>query len=354
MTDTAESSSTIPQRSFSRRLLLRIVRFAGFALLWLVIVGIIGWEILAVSYSSLSGRGPRYFLAALVAVASVTVLWFIRPRRYRFAAFMVIFVAVLAWYFSLSPSNNRDWAIDVSVLPWADIHGNELIVHNIRSFEYQSETEFRPVWRDQTFDLNALRTVDFSLCYWGSKNIAHGIVSFGFDHDQFLAISIETRKEKSESYSAIQGFFRQYELIYVVADEQDVLRLRTNFRHEDVYLYRTRLGPSQARAILLSYFESINSLRDHPQWYNALTENCITSIIPHARAANPSARNSWMTLLPGHTAEQAYGNGQLDDSIPFKELESRSRINDIALTTSGDADFSRQIRVTLPIPSRRE
>jgi hypothetical protein len=274
----------------------------------------------------------------------------VRPRRRGRIAFAAIFLAVLGWYFSLKPSNTRDWAKDVSILPWAQISGNEMLVHNIRNFDYISETEFTPAWHDQRFDLNGLRSVDIAMCYWGSKSIAHGIVSFGFDDGQYLAISIETRKQITEGFSAIQGFFRQYELIYIVADERDLLRVRTNFRHEDVYLYRTRINPLEARAILLSYIETVNSLREQPQWYNALTSNCITSIVPHAQAGRSTAHNSWMTLVSGYAARQAYQNGALDDSIPFEQLEARSRINDVAVSAVNDATFSQTIRLALPKP----
>jgi hypothetical protein len=330
-----------------------VLKGVGVLLGCLVLVGIIIWQTLAVYYANLSGSPPRHIMAAVVALASLAVLFAIRPWRYKLGAFALIFAVVLGWYFSLQPSNNRDWAIDVSVAPWAEIQGNRLVVHNLRDFQYRSETDYTPIWRDQAYDLNAVRSVDFALCYWGSNSIAHGIVSFGFADGQYLAVSIETRREKSESYSAVQGFFRQYELIYVLADERDVIRLRTNFRKEDVYLYHTRSSPEQARAVLLSYIDSVNSLRDHPEWYNALTTNCVTSVVPHLRAGRPSAHNSWKTLLSGYAAEQGYENGSLDDSMSFEELHARSRINDAAIAADDAADFSQRIRASLPVPGTR-
>src|SRR5262249_35223788 len=155
-----------------------------------------------------------------------------------------------------------NWQTDVSMLPWAQVQGDQLVLHNIRDFDYRSETDFTPRWHDETFDLSHVRSLDFALVYWGSKRIAHGIITFDFDDGRCFDVSIETRKEKGEDYSAIEGFFRQYELIYVVADERDVLRVRTNFRNEDVYLYRTRMQPAGVREVLLSYVETINSLRE--------------------------------------------------------------------------------------------
>jgi hypothetical protein len=250
----------------------------------------------------------------------------------------------------LSPSNDRDWLPEVARLASADVEGNRVVVHNVRNFDYRSETDFTPTWEDRSYDLDHLKSVDLILVYWGSKAIAHAIVSFGFDDGQYLAVSIETRKERGESYSAVQGFFRQYELVYVFADERDALRLRTNFRNEDVYLYHTRISPENTRRIFLSYLARANALRQDPEWYNALTTNCVTSVIPHARAGGAPAPWSMDILLSGHAARQAYRNGNLDDSLPFEQLESRSRVNDAALAAGNASDFSRQIRIGLPVP----
>jgi Domain of unknown function (DUF4105) len=338
-----------PTRHWIRHFFLRPL---GVLLLGVGILGIIGWETLAVYYASLSGAPPRHVLATLVALGSLASLLAIRPKRYKFGVFALIFAITLAWYFSIQPSNNRDWAMDCSVLPWVEIQGNRMRVHNLRDFEYRTETDFTPIWRDRSYDLDRIQSVDFSLCFWGSKAIAHGIVSFGFSDGQYLAFSIETRREKTETYSAVQGFFRQYELIYIMADERDVIRLRTNYRNpkEDLYLYHTRCTPTEAREVLLSYIESVNSLRQNPEWYNALTTNCVTSIVPHARAGRPTAHYTWQTMLAGYAARQAYDNGNLDDSMPFEQLEARSHINPAAQAADNAPDFSQRIRAGLPVP----
>jgi hypothetical protein len=220
----------------------------------------------------------------------------------------------------------------------------------VRNFDYRSASDYTVRWEDRSYDLSKLKTVDYILVYWGSPAIAHAIVSFGFEDGQYLSVSIETRKEQWESYSAVQGFFRQYELVYVFADERDSLRLRTNHRKEDVYLYQTRITPERGRAILLSYLEHANSLRRNPEFYNALTTNCATSILPHARAGGARGRWSWEILLSGYSARQAYRNGVLDDSIPYEELRTRSYLDPIAKDLDRDPDFSRKIRAGLPDP----
>jgi hypothetical protein len=312
-----------------------------------------GWAVLAVYFSDLSGRPPRTLLALLVAAAFVGAL-FIRKPKYAWAiAFVVPFLVVLAWFFSIHPSNDRDWQQDVAVLPYATIDGNHVMVHNIRNFHWTGENEATPAYYDKEFDLDKLRVVDFILSYWGSKAIAHTIVSFGFDGDQYLAMSIETRKEKGENYSAVQGFFRQYELTYVLADERDVLGVRTDHRNEEVYMFRTRINPAHARAMLLDYLKTANQLKEQPVFYNALTTNCTTSILPHVQVFAPTARLSAALLLNGYCAESIYDHGGFDHSMPFDELMRRGHINDAAKAAGESPDFSARIRQGVPTPPPR-
>ena len=308
------------------------------------------WAALAILFAD-THSGPRRLLAAIYVAIALTVVVFVRPRQQLLAALAILFAVVLGWYFLLRASNSRDWAPDVARLPWSDIDGDRLTVHNVRSFDYRSETDFSPNWADRTYDLSKVKTADLMMVYWGSKAIAHAMVSFGFDDGQFLAVSIETRKERFESYSALQGFFRQYELYYVFADERDVIRLRTHYRGEDVYLYHTTLTPEQARAVLLSYARRANALKDRPEFYNALTSNCATNVLEHARDGELPAEMSWDIVLSGYAARQAYRNGRLDTSMPFEALQSRSRINDAALAAGNGPDFSKAIRAGLPNPT---
>ena len=330
---------------------LRLLRWAGLFLIGVILVGLTVWAGLAISYANLRSPSPRYIMAILYLLIVIAGVIFARPRKYRWAVPPLLFLIVLAWFFSIKPSNDRDWAPEVARVPWADFDGDRVRVHNVRNFDYRSETDFTPRWEDRTYDLNRLKTVDLMLVYWGSKAIAHAMVSFGFDDGQYLAVSIETRKEKTESYSAIQGFFRQYELIYIFADERDVVRLRTNYRHEDVYLYRAGASPEHVRAAFLSYLRQANLLRDQPEWYNALTDNCATGVLPHTRAGGGKGELSMDIVLSGYAARQAYRNGAIDTSMPFDQLEARSRINDVANAAELDADFSNRVRAGLPVPN---
>src|SRR5207245_10048112 len=164
-------------------------------------------------------------------------------------------------------SNQRDWQPEVSVTPWATIDGDRVTIHSVRNLEYRTETDFVPHWEDRTYDLRTLDSADLIAVYWAGKPIAHIMISFGFGGKDYLAVSIETRKEKGESYSTIAGFFRQYELYYVVADERDVIRVRTTYRQpqEDVYIYRTNAPIKNVRRVFLDYVKTMNQLRERPQ-----------------------------------------------------------------------------------------
>ena len=169
----------------------------------------------------------------------------------------------------------------------------------MRNFKYRSESDYEQRWETRSSDLDRIRAVDLFLSFWGPTHIAHTIVSWKFDDGQPLAISIETRKEKGESYSALRGFFHQYELYYAVADERDLIGLRTNYRGEQVFLYRMQL-PRRRRALLVDYLDEINRLADHPRWSKALTQNCTTTIREHALQAGAEGRLDWRLLANGH------------------------------------------------------
>ncbi len=348
MSEAAQPVALLPA---PRRRFRRLLRWALTALVGVVLLGMAGWMFLAVRLADRHGTPPRTILAAIVALAPLALVVIVRRRRIGLIVFLLAFAATLGWYFSRQPRSDRDWQRDVAVLPYATISGDQVTLHNIRNFEYRSETDYTPAYYDRTYDLSKIRTIDLILAYWAGEAIAHAMLSFGFDNGQYLAISIETRKEKGEEYSAVEGFFRQYELIYVVADERDVIRLRTNYRKEEVYLYRLRASPAKARAVLLDYLETANAIHERARFYNALTENCATSVFSHM-FAGPAPRPKFTlgVLLSGYSAEYAYKNGGLDQSLPFEELKRRSHINDLAQPADAAPDFSQLIRARTTVP----
>jgi len=262
--------------------------------------------------------------------------------------FLIAFAVVLGWWLLMPPSNSRNWQPDVAVLPWADIQGNRVTIHNIRNCDYRSETDYTVRHYDKTFDLDKLKSIDLFLVYWGSPYIAHTMLSFGFEGDDFVCFSVETRKEIGEAYSTIKGFFRQYELAYVVADERDLIGLRTNYRGERVYLYRLNESADIDRKVFLDYLRKVNSLKDRPEWYNALTDNCTTSIRSLKAPFNPDARLDWRIIVNGFIDEMLYERKAVDTSLPFLELKKRSLINKRAKGLDKSPDFSQLIRVGLP------
>jgi hypothetical protein len=291
--------------------------------------------------------------AAAVYLLAVLTAWIFFKRRLRAVAFtLAAFALVLAWWFSLTPSNDRDWQKDVAVLPYAEINGDNVTLHNIRNCDYRSETDFDVRYYDKTFDLAKLRSMDLYMVYWGSPYMAHTMLSFGFGDGGYVCFSIETRKQQGEGYSAFKGLFRQFEVIYIVADERDLVRLRTNYRQgEEVYLYRLNASPEQARGRFLEYLRTVNSLRLHPEWYNAVTHNCTTSIRAQ-RAAADRAPWDWRMLVNGYGNELLYERGLVNTNVPFAELERLAHINDRAKAADKAADFSVQIRQGVPGPDR--
>lgn len=292
-------------------------------------------------------RLPAAVVYILVMIAACLRL----PDRWAAAGLLAAsFVLVLAWWLSLRPSNNRTWQPDVARRAWAEIDGDRITIHNLRNCDYHTELDYIPHWETRSFDLSKLRGVDFFLTYWGSPWIAHPIVSFGFGDGNHVAFSVETRKQIGESYSTLRGFFRQYELIYIVADERDVVRLRSNYRSgENVYLFHTKATPQLARALFLEYITRLNRMRDHPEWYNALTNNCTTNIDVLAAAAqgiHPSW--DWRILLNGHAGEMMYERGNLAGDLPYAELKTRALINPAAQAADQAQDFSQRIRAGRP------
>jgi hypothetical protein len=327
----------------------RPLAWLGGILLAVACGAVVGWMALAIYFDLAPGLTWWHSaLALLVPVFALVAVALVRPRWWVVVGIAVAFVAVLMVWFAIPPSNSRDWQPDVATLPWAEVRGDQLVFHNVRNADYRTETDYTVRLEDRHLDLSKLRALDLFLIYWGSPLIAHTIMSWAFDDGQHLAISIETRKRKGQSYSAVRGFFRQYELIYVVADERDVVRLRTNYRGEDVYLYRLDVPPANARRLLLNYVRAINGVRDQPEWYNALTENCTTAI---RRIAGPyQTRNwwSWKLFLNGRLDELAYDIGAIDHSMPFSELRAKSYINPRAKAADADPQFSARIREGLP------
>ena len=295
----------------------------------------------------------RAFAAASYGTASILAFALLPYPGTTAIAALAIFAILVILFLRIPASNDRDWQPDVAVTPYATVNGDLVTIHGVRNFDYRTETDFRPRWEERTYDLRKLDSVDIIAVYWTGKAIAHVMVSFGFEGKDYLAISIETRKEKGESYSTLAGFFRQYELYYVVADERDVIGVRTTYRQpqEDVYIYRVRARQRTIRQVFLDYIKTINDMRVHARFYNTLTTNCTTSILTHTRINPESPPISWKVLLSGYVPDYLYELGRIDTAKPFADLEKLSRVNERAHAADKDVSFSQRLRQGLPKPA---
>jgi hypothetical protein len=253
----------------------------------------------------------------------------------------------LALSSQLVPSNHRDWSPDLAVLSHAEFDGNEVKVHNIRNCTYRADDEYVVRHYDKTFDLDKIIEVDFVVVpFRETPSLAHTLLSFGFDGEDYVSVSVEARLEKSERYSPVLGAMRQFELMYVIADERDVLLRRTKFRGVDVYLYRTRATPKQARELFVDVMSRVNKLYREPEFYDTVTNNCTSNIVQHINRLQPNRLSLYdpRVLLPGYADHLAYDLGLLDTSKSFAQLREEARINARANRYADRKDFSELIR----------
>src|SRR5215813_2083323 len=304
---------------------MRVIKFIGWTFAWLVAFVCTTWAVGALYFDFPRG-GP--FAAILFVIALVAIVIFVRGKLLKLAIVFGAFAVELLWWFTLKPSNDRPWQPDVARTAWAEINGDDVTIHNVRNCDYRTETDFTTHWETRTVRLSQITGMDLFVMYWGSPWMAHPIVSFRFADALPLCFSIETRKTVGQEYSAVRGLFRQYTLIYIVADERDSVRVRSKYRHgEDVYLYRALASPDQSRARFLEYINATNALRDHPRWYNALTSNCTTNIRTQ-RAVEQRIPWDWRILANGKADEMLYERHLIvTGGLPFAELKERSHIN---------------------------
>jgi hypothetical protein len=340
-----------PARSWrpKRVMVRRALRWVGAVVAGLAILCAGVWGALAIWFRLVPTPPVREFLAGGLLLLALAAVVGLALRRWRvIVLYSVCFIGVFGWWEALQPSNDRAWADDVARTASGTVQGDRLVVRNVRDFLWRSDTDFDVRWETRNYDLTELSNLDLIMSYWAGESIAHAIVSFGFSDGQHLAFSIEIRKEKTEAYSALAGFFRAYELSFVAADERDVIGVRTNVRDEDVRIYRTRMTPAQARALLLEYIAEANDLARTPRFYNSLTTNCTTQIFRMVRTLQPGLPLDFRILLAGYVPDYVYDHGGLNTSVPFEALRQRSHLRGKASST--DPDFSRKIREGVPGP----
>ena len=302
----------------------------------------------AVSALYVDCRIASFRTALVILYLAVLVLVLAKMVRHRALGWLICGCSVLIWWFTLNPTGNENWRPDVARTAWAETVDDQITVHNVRNCDYRSETEYTDCWSDRTYNLSDLRGVDFFFTNWGVRWIGHPIISFDFGSHHHLAFSIEARFKTGQTYSAILGFFRQYELVFIAADERDLIRLRTNYRKdEEVFMYRMDVSKDVARKFLLTYLTYLNQLRDHPEWYNALTKNCTTTLTRQLSSDLPGAKHwTYKFLLNGSMDELLYDRRRfVTGGLPFEQLKAREHINPLAHTVGQSPAFSELIRV---------
>lgn len=315
------------------------------ALLWTVLgLGAL-WAFGALWFDLPPELNPRWWAGGF-ALGLVVMVVALRPRWRARLGVAVAVLAVVVWWFTLKPQQFRNWKPEVGKTAHAEINGDIITLHNVRNFDYRTTDDFTARWDTRRLDLRNLRGADIFITFWGSPYMAHPIISFDFGPNGRICFSIETRPEAGESYSALGGFYRMFELAYIVADERDVIRVRTNCRKgEDVYLYH--LAAAKVQPLFMEYVRTINELHAAPRWYNAVTNNCTTAI-RHQRTAGERQPWDWRMLVNGYGDELLYERGTIVRPLPFAQLKLLSRINDKAKAADKDPAFSTRIREGLP------
>lgn len=321
-----------------------------------VLLPMTAWAVAAIYFDARAASWLRITLAVLYLSFAIVTGWRFVSSGQGILLWLGSLALVIGWWLTLRPSNNLPWQPDVERLPSATVKAGHVTLHNVRNFDYRTETDYIPRWETRTVELSQMQGVDIFVTHWGAPLIAHVIVSFRFgdggESDTFVSMSIEARKTVQQEYSAVRGLFRQYTLIYLVADERDVVRLRTNYRKdESVRLYHTLLNPEDARGLFLQYLQWIEAQRTHPQWYNALTANCSSSVASYLADKNIGGFSKWdpRVILSGLAEKMLYQKQDLaTGGLSFEDLKRQAEINDAAKKLDQEPGFSIHIRQGRP------
>jgi hypothetical protein len=339
----AESRPTSAPASRWAKLLRRLLAATWFVVRLVLLL----WAVLAINYSNLPWAWSRLALAAAFAAFGIWALWLTRRPRMRWV-FAGLFLGVVVWFGSIRPSHDRPWRPEVAVMPRAIVDGDRVRLTGFRNFDYRSKDDFTVRYEEREVLLSHLTSVDLFISYWAIGPVGHTFVSFNFDNAPPVCVSIEARPEMGEAFAPLPSLFKQFELIYVVGGERDIVGVRTNHRDEEVFLYRIQTSPERARGLFLVYLERVNELADRAEFYHLLKNNCTINIVRYANAAGREGKFDIRHVLNGYFDRYLYRAGLVDTSLPFDELRRRSRITEVAQASIDSPDFSRRIRESLP------
>jgi hypothetical protein len=325
-------------------------RIAGAALATFIVGFPAIWGGFALWFQISGGKAVKALSVVFWGAFSLTTLIALWQDHFviGLVAFAMSLAALLIWWTRLRPTHDGDWADDVARIAGGTVDGNRVTLRNVRNFDWRSNTDYTPRWETRTYDLDRLGTVDMIMSYWRGSAIAHMLVSFGFDDGSHVVFSVEVRRRKIQQFSEIGGFFKEFELSIIAADELDVIRLRTNVRGERVHLYRLQLPIAAMRSLFLGYIGEANDLEIAPRFYNTITVNCTTLVYHMMRRIVGRLPLSYRLLFSGYMPEYVYGVRGLDRRYSLEELRTRGFITDRARHCDRGADFSADIRRGIP------
>ena len=291
----------------------------------------------------------RIVLISVWGAAVAGVLWLIWTGSIGLGlvGYAVLLGLLLVWWGRLEPSHERDWADDLARITQGDVDAQHVTLHNVRNFHWRSLDDYDVRWETRRYDLDRLRSVDLITSQWGMPGIAHILVSFGFDDGEFITFTVEIRRERDETFSAIGGFFKQFELDVLASDERDAVRVRTNVRSEDAHIYRVEMPEHAMRDLFVAYVEEANRLAAQPRFYHTVTANCTIIVYNMMEQIVDGLPMDARLLLSAYLPSYIKDVGGLVDE-PLEELKARGNFTGRARQTDDDADFSRAIRRGVP------
>jgi hypothetical protein len=324
----------------------RYLLVAGMLLGSLVLALLAAWGACALWFQL-----PAAVLARKLAVGGwvafcvgTLALWWWQRHLIVLVPWLLALAVMMAWWSTIQPTHERVWADDVARMVTGKVEGSIVTMDQVRNFDWRSDDDYTVRWEARSYDLDKLRSVDVAMSYWMGPAIAHTLVSFGFADGRYLTFSIEIRKERGESFDGLAGFFKKYETVLIAADERDILRVRTNARGEDMWLYRLKMPPATMRSLFMAYLDEGERLKRVPRFYNTLTGNCTTIVFEMARRITPGLPLDWRLLASGYLDRYLYDIGALAGRGDFQTLRQNAHITAKARAADQDGDFSSRIR----------
>lgn len=329
---------------------LGFLRIAALTMATALIGGSAVWGAFALWYQMPGGTVSKTSSVVAWVAFGIGVLVVAWHGRFTmgFIVFAAAFAALLVCWAQLRPTNDHIWADDVARLTHGTVEGDRVTLHEVRNFDWRTGTDYTQRWETRSYDLHRLRSADMIMSYWRGPAIAHMLVSFGFDDGSYVVFSVEVRRQKTQEFSEIGGFFKEFQLSVVAADERDVIRVRTNVRGEDVYLYRLQLPAAAMRSLFLGYVGEANSLVHTPRFYNTVTVNCTTLVYHMMKRIVGRLPLDYRLLFSGYLPGYVYGVGGLDRRYSLDQLRRGGRITERARQADRSDTFSADIRRSVP------